>query len=77
MASYEIRLTADDFKKTRYPKIEAELYENNELLSSIFMSVDTQPEEEIAFEGDSYIAKHVLVDVAFSFRKKISKLPHA
>jgi len=74
MANYEIRLTAEDFKRKKYPKIEAELYENNELLSSILMSLDTQPGDDIDFEGDSHIAEYVLVDLAFSFRKKISKL---
>ncbi|SHN22573.1 hypothetical protein SAMN05216593_11529 [Pseudomonas asturiensis] len=74
MAKYEVRLKAEDFKVKKYPEIVAELYENDEFLSSILLSLDTEPEDEIDFDGDLEMAKHVLVDLAFSFREKISKL---
>ena len=74
MAKYEVRLKAEDFKVKKYPEIVAELYENDEFLSSILLSLDTEPDDEIGYEGDEDIAKHILVDLAFSFREKISKL---
>lgn len=73
MPKYEVRLRAEDFKVKKYPEIVAELYENDEFLSSIQLSLDTEPEDEIDFEGDLEMAKHILVDLAFSFRQKISE----
>ncbi|WP_024694238.1 hypothetical protein [Pseudomonas syringae] len=73
MPKYEVRLKAEDFKVKKYPEIVAELYENDEFLSSIQLSLDTEPEDEIDFEGDLEMAKHILVDLAFSFRQKISE----
>ena len=74
MVKYEVRLSAEDFKIKKYPEIVAGLYENGEFLSSISLSLDTQPEDPPEVEGDPELARHILHDLAFSFRRKILKL---
>jgi len=74
MVKYEVRLSAEDFKVKKYPEIVAGLYENGELLSSILLSLDTNPEDAIDVEGDPELAQYILLDLAFSFRRKILKL---
>ncbi|MEE4104738.1 hypothetical protein V2I78_11665 [Pseudomonas viridiflava] len=74
MATYVVRLAADDLNKKKYPEISAELFEDDEFLSAVVLTLDTRQQYELDIQGDAEIAEDMLIDLALSFREKIVEL---
>ncbi|WP_122667967.1 hypothetical protein [Pseudomonas viridiflava] len=74
MAKYVVRLAADDLKKKKFPEISAELFEDDDFLSAVVLTLDTRQEYELDIQGDAEIAEEMLIDLALSFREKIVEL---
>ena len=74
MATYAVRLAADNLNKKKYPEICAELFEDDDFLSAVVLTFDTRQDYEIDIQGDAEIAEEILIDLALSFKEKLVEL---
>ncbi|RRV09220.1 hypothetical protein EGJ27_05465 [Pseudomonas sp. v388] len=72
MAKYEIRLSTEDFEQEDQPEIAIEFYQDDELQDNAWVTL--RPKGKHKIRGDLGRDEEVLIDLALSFKEKVSEL---